>query len=189
MRTCTVEGCTKPLYCSGLCSMHRTRLARHGSTNPTRGSEGTIAERYERFVSRATEGCWEWTGATNERGYGTIGGKYAHRISYEIHVGPIPDGLWVLHHCDNPPCTNPDHLFLGTHADNMADAVRKGRLDARPNRPIGEAVGTSIFTTDQVREIRRLHAAGLTYRALASQFGTCRSNIGVIVRGETWKAV
>ncbi len=79
------------------------------------------------------EGCWGWTGATS-RGYGKLGkgrggegSVYAHRVSYEIHYGPISDDIDVLHKCDNPPCTNPEHLFSGTAKDNAQDMVRKGR--------------------------------------------------------------
>ena len=82
-----------------------------------------------------TPSCWQWKGASHEDGYGQVAvsnkgirkNLFAHRLSYEIHIGPIPPGLWVLHHCDNPPCTNPEHLFLGTPLDNMLDAVAKRR--------------------------------------------------------------
>lgn len=77
-------------------------------------------------------GCWSWTSSTSEKGgYGFLSDRgekvYAHRLSWELHRGPIPVGLWVLHSCDNPPCCNPEHLFLGTRTDNMQDAARKGR--------------------------------------------------------------
>lgn len=88
------------------------------------------AERLWDFVEK-TDGCWEWTGARNEDGYGrlyTAGENwFTHRYSWVLHNGPIPDGLWVLHHCDNPPCIRPDHLFLGTAATNVADMVAKDR--------------------------------------------------------------
>lgn len=91
-----------------------------------------VAERYARAVVKR-EGCWGWSGATTS-GYGVLtrgrrgeGFVLAHRLSWELHRGPIPDGLFVLHKCDVPECSNPDHLFLGTQTDNMSDCRKKGR--------------------------------------------------------------
>jgi len=95
-----------------------------------------IGSIYERFwdkvaVAADDEGCWEWTASTNKLGYGWFGAHrkthLAHRVSWELNVGPIPEGSHVLHRCDNPPCIRPGHLFLGTDADNMADMVAKRR--------------------------------------------------------------
>lgn len=93
-----------------------------------------IKDRFERQVMRGLpSGCWLWTGSLTANGYGQIGRDggggvtYAHRASYEMHIGPIPDGLHVRHRCDNPPCVNPMHLELGTHADNMRDMASRGR--------------------------------------------------------------
>lgn len=92
-----------------------------------------LRDGFNAHVIRNEVGCWGWNGATfsSSGGYAALRDHTrtvrAHRVSWELHRGTIPAGLWVLHHCDNPVCTNPDHLFLGTHDDNMADMVAKGR--------------------------------------------------------------
>jgi len=86
-----------------------------------------IEERFWRYVLKSVgNGCWIWTGALRQ-GYGQISNKVAHRVSWEIHNGPIPQGFFVCHHCDNPPCVNPYHLFLGNAQDNTSDMIIKGR--------------------------------------------------------------
>lgn len=102
-----------------------------------------------RFESKfyVTPGCWIWTGSKNTGGHGqfTVCGKCitAHRVSYELYIGPIPEGMWVLHKCDNPPCQNPDHLFLGTRQDNVDDMVRKGR-QSRYSKLNGEYIQSDL---------------------------------------------
>src|SRR4051812_10004906 len=97
-----------------------------------RCSPASAVERFWANVQKG-DGCWTYTGVTNAKGYGQLQvaknvTRLAHRFSYELNVGPIPDGLFVCHHCDNPPCVRPDHLFLGTVTDNARDAASKGRL-------------------------------------------------------------
>lgn len=91
-----------------------------------------LPERFWKKVNKS-DGCWEWTASVHHNGYGRIGqgdakSTLAHRCSYEMHYGSIPDGLYVCHRCDNRRCVRPDHLFLATQSENMLDAGRKGRL-------------------------------------------------------------
>lgn len=154
-------------------------------------------------VNRDTSGCWLWTGTANNSGYGTVGlgraaaGKgMAHRVSWEVHFGPIPPGMIVCHRCDVRLCVNPDHLFLGTYRDNSLDAAEKGRVPRGRawatevrlrNRPRGERHGSAKLTEKDVAEIRSLAAAGgFTQQALADRYGVCRGTIGNIINGRNW---
>ena len=131
---CKVEGCEKKHHAKGFCVMHYTRMKRHGDLLPRHNPPPKpIKERFEENYTPVPEsGCWLWTGCVKAHGYGVIFIKnktqYAHRVSWELHRGPIPDGLFVLHHCDVPSCVNPEHLFTGTQKDNIQDAAKKGRL-------------------------------------------------------------
>ena len=149
-------------------------------------------ERFWDKVGAMGPGCWEWVGSTRA-GYGRFyldrnTEVLAHRFSFQIHNGPVPKGMHVCHHCDNPPCVNPAHLFMGTPADNTRDAMRKGRLSDPPRMSLpGEANPNSRLTERDVLEMRRLYATeGRTLAALAEQFGVTLSAVGQVVTGKRW---
>lgn len=141
-------------------------------------------DRFFRYVGRKQpDGCIQWTGCTDNDGYGIFDHRKAHRVSYETFVGPIPDGLSVLHRCDNPPCLCPTHLFLGTTADNMRDKASKLRV-------AGEKNPRAKLTERIVREIRTRHKiGGVKQTDLAKEFGTTPSTVHCIVKGQTWRHI
>lgn len=128
------------------------------------------------------DSCWGWNGKTERFGYAVLGkhGKRAHRLSYELHHGPIPDGMVVCHTCDNPPCCNPDHLFLGTPAENSRDMVDKGRS----NR--GERNGHARLTEADVRDIRAARSQGLGLREIGARFELSKGAVHDIVTRRRW---
>ena len=149
----------------------------------------TFEERFWAKVKKTTN-CWEWTGALFGNGYGHLQANHknslAHKISWEIHNGEIPKGLLVLHKCDNKKCIRPDHLFLGTHVDNMQDMLRK----ERGNKPKGEKIGISKLTGSQIRTIKTLKKNGnLSQQKIAEVFNVAQSTISHIVNGRTWKHI
>lgn len=150
-----------------------------------------IEDRFWSKVDKAEEGCWNWTAATllpPHLPYGRFsyeGGKhvYAHRFSWELHHGRIPKGKLVLHRCDNPRCVRPEHLFLGTHLDNMRDKIAKGRVVACP----GEKNGQARLSLKDIKAIRELHSAGLSYKKIAPMFGISFQHVGRIVNRVRWR--
>ncbi|HXI19336.1 MAG TPA: HNH endonuclease [Chloroflexota bacterium] len=133
----------------------------------------------------ANEGCWEWVGAKNSKGYGSInsggGSTSTHRLAYQEFVGPIPDDLCVLHKCDNPPCWRPSHLFVGTRLDNAKDRDLKGRFRSTPVR--GERHHTSKTTDAQVVEAKRRVASGERQASVAKSLGVARPTVHMWVHG------
>ncbi len=142
---------------------------------------------------RRTTGCWEWLGSRSQYGYGIIQQRrlrfHAHRVSWAMHFGDIPNGMYVCHHCDNPACVRPDHLFLGTHQDNMADKISKGRATGG-SRP-GEMHPLSKLTDEAVRVIRAEYTPGKRGHgaAAAKRFGVSISAIYLVLRNKSWRHI
>lgn len=139
-------------------------------------------------LSPPTErGCTEFLGGRDRAGYGKFwwnGATHiAHRAAWLLSCGPIPDGLFVCHRCDNPPCCNIEHLFLGTTTENQADSITKGR------RVRGERIHTAKLTTAAVRAIRAAAAAGEEHQSLAKRYGLNLDHVGRIVRRESWSHI
>ncbi len=159
-------------------------------------SDEVVARFWARAVKR--DGCWEWTGGWNGTGVRArpvvvrwsrpkLSRVLASRVSWEIHRGPIPDGLCVLHHCDNPECTNPDHLFLGTVLDNNRDRHEKGR--SRGGSSPGVLSPHAKLTAEQVTELRAARAAGARHCDLARRFGVTRETVRDIAKRRIWRHV
>jgi hypothetical protein len=178
------------LYCSHACHAEADHLA----------AEARVAERFWSRVGKSDE-CWIYKGFLDKDGYGGFWAHgrnlKAHRIAWNLTNGPIPDGLRVCHRCDNPSCVRPDHLFLGTDADNVRDRQAKGR-SARGDRSgprlhpdrlkRGEDNKAAKLTWEAVRDIRRRHAAGgVTMTALANEYGVSQIAVSNVVRGIVWK--
>lgn len=153
----------------------------------------------ERFWEKVQKGygCWLWVGARNQNGYGLAYRKVrgenrnllAHRISYELTFGKIPAGLFICHHCDNPPCVNPKHLFAGTARDNNLDRDRKGRRRPPTFRsPVGKDHPGAKLTEAQVQEIRRLRDLnGWGHRRISMRLNLPRGAVDGVVRRLSWK--
>lgn len=140
---------------------------------------------WKRVDVRSHDECWEWRGGIGKKGYGhiSVNGKtiMVHRFSFEIHFQSIPNGLQVLHACDNTVCVNPNHLFLGTNLDNMRDKAKK----KRGNAPRGERHGNHKLTEKQVLEIRELSKNNSQIK-IASMFGVSSKHISDILNFKKW---
>lgn len=177
MFRCLVDGCERTNRAAqGLCWLHYQRQRRTGSTEAV----AHVADRplHELVNRRESSECWEYLGPRYPKGYGRHGRDYAHRLAWSLaNHRDIPPGAYVCHHCDNPPCCNPEHLYLGTAATNAQDRTRRGR----------NGRGYSKLTAEQVQAIRSQFARGGVSKAtLGREFGVSEGQIGRIVRREHW---
>lgn len=145
----------------------------------------SLKDRFMCFVCPTEVGCWYWSGYRNKDGYGKIqlthaSNDLAHRISWKLFKGSIPDGQYVLHRCDTPFCVNPDHLFLGTQRVNVQDMFQKGRA----NRPVGERNAKAKLTAAVVKLIRADH---LTSAELSRKYKISWAQADRIKRRLNWK--
>lgn len=142
----------------------------------------SIKERLDKFaMPEPNTGCWLWTGSLRSTGYGQINIKgrnsKAHRLSYEEYVGPIPNGFFVCHTCDNRLCINPEHLFVGTHRQNQEDMAIKLRQ------------GCAKLNPEKVKKIRKLFTSGVKIALLAKSYDIDRKTIRSAIQNKTWKHV
>lgn len=188
MKTCTLESCDRKYYGLGYCSRHYQSFKKWGDSREgmERVDYGSPIENRLRHHGWTVtdEGCWEWGASRNKKGYGTLGtmgqGTLVHRLAYELWVGPIPDGMKILHRCDNPPCMNPEHLRAGTQAENVTDMVEKGRL------AVGTARAAKLSESDVV-DIRWAYKMGASIPDLVVAYPVGYTAIRDIVLNLTWK--
>lgn len=195
-----IEENVPPKYCECGCGgITSIATENDASTGRVRGQRvrfmpchHTQRSREDAFLAFAAPGepdeCWEWRGKKKAEGYGVVTNRgaeiYAHRMSWERFNGAIPDGLCVLHKCDNPKCWNPKHLFLGTHLDNIKDKVAKGR------QPKGDKHPWAKLNSSQVAEIKIAILSGAeTMTSIASRYHVGRSTIKDIRNGNTWRDI
>lgn len=150
-------------------------------------SKREIAIRLKAKTIQAANGCWEWTGGFHGVGYGSVpakmgGGRYAHRAMHEAVISEIPKGMYVLHSCDNRKCINPEHLFIGSHMDNIKDMHAKNRQ--RGGSMPGEKNPHAKFTDDEISRIRSFHKMGAKKREIERKFGISETHYYRIIKQE-----
>lgn len=187
---CAVELCEKPVECRQWCQQHYDRWRRNGDPliayrDRRVSCNVPVPEHFAAYATiRDTNECIEWEGSRQAAGYGafTNAGAYymAHRVAYELHVGPIPEGHLIRHSCDNPPCVNPRHLSTGLDADNTKDKVDRGR------HPVGEASNFAKLTAAAVLDIRQRVSRGEARRDLAARYSVSTATIGDIATRKSW---
>jgi hypothetical protein len=189
MRICSVDGCDERHEARGLCRVHYAKMIFMESKIKPIDWVST-KDRFEKFADiKETTKCIEWTGYYGTTGYGVLMvnrmPKKTHRLSYQIYNGKIPEGMWVLHKCDNSRCVNPKHLYIGDSKRNVHDMLERNRHVS----PLGEKNGKSKLTNDQVREIKIILKKSNKIRETARKFNVSRYAIQDIKSGKTWSHI
>ncbi len=168
-------------FCSQKCALPKAVMA-------WKAALPSLEERFWSHVDK-TGDCWIWTACTTRFGYGAVqvNGRNVHaqRVAYELHYGPIPVGLCVMHKCDNPPCVRPEHLMVGTLADNCRDMHAKGRGKCG----VGERSGAAKLTEEAVRDIRRRSSSGERKCDLAVEFAVSKATVTLVTQRKVWTHV
>lgn len=188
---CTIENCNADHYAFGLCGKHYKRFKKYGDPLGGIKNHAPLEERFWKFVVK-NDDCWSWSGNKTLSGYGRVsagakkdGYKLAHRLSWEIHNNSsIPDGMFVMHKCDNPECTNPEHLTIGTPKENTQDMIQKGRK--RTVASVGLGNGKSLLNEEKVRLIRQ---SNLPHAVIARELGVSSNCVRGVRIGRTWSHV
>ena len=188
---CSVDNCTDKYYAKSFCSKHYQIFKKYNNTIGIK-TQAPIEERFWRFVNKKESNeCWNWTGHVCA-GYGRIslgakkdGAIGSHRFSWELHnKKSIPDGMVIMHSCDNPLCVNPNHLSVGTHMENTHDMLKKGRHTYIAH--VGEENGKSVLNAKIVKEIR---ASKMNHAELGRFYGVSTSCIRGVRTGRTWSHI
>lgn len=189
---CSFNECERDAVCKGYCDKHYRRVLRRGDVNDygsRRVAEGDAIERFHKKYEINESGCWMWTGGTRPNSKGVPYPRHwtddsesigAHRFSFELVHGAIPQGMYVCHKCDTPLCVNPDHLFLGSHQDNMRDMVAKQRSFTGRGE---DKKGRSKLTNKQADQIRKM---SMSHSKIAAMFGVSAATVGRIKRKESY---
>lgn len=203
--TCSIPECGKPVHGRGWCSQHYQRWKACGSPTCSKPRYAPADQLFWSHVDRSSpDGCWEWSGAKYLSGHGNVNwhgsNRGAHRVAFFLTHGYWPNVC--CHHCDNPACVRPDHLYDGTKSSNLRDMYERSPTAHARRRKAAETVGKvrvklhgednpqSKLTIEQVQAIREAYAAGdVTQKALAIRLGVSRSTIGRVVSGDSWRSL
>lgn len=173
--------------------MPRETIPLRGNLGESNRVVGFIARFWSKVDRKVPNECWPWTGSFKENGYpqlgvgsltnGTRTMRMAHRLSWLIHFGEVPKRKYILHHCDNPKCVNPNHLYLGGNSENMRDAAQRNRIAH------GVRHAYAKLNPTKVRRIRKLFKSGKNCNQIASTIGVAYATIQQVIEGQTWRRV